>query len=206
MIKNIIFDIGNVMVTFRPDEFISKFVIDKEKISEFSLKIFGSTQWADGDKYNKTIEQINKELCKIYPEDRVIIKKILDSCPNMFQTVNYPENTLSQLKEFGISLYYLSNISESVLNCLKNKHKVFNLFDGGVASYEYQIVKPDEKIYNILLEKYKLKPNESLFIDDLSKNIETAKRLGFNTIHLKKAEDLRTELQKLDWLGKIVVD
>jgi len=205
MIKNIIFDIGNVMVTYRPEEFILKLGAEKRFALSLAKKIFGSAQWADGDKFNKPISEMKNELNEIYPEHKELISNILDNCTDMFETVNHPEHTLSQLKNHGFSLYYLSNISEFVLNSLINKHEAFKYFDGGIASYAYNTVKPDERIYHILLEKYHLQADECLFIDDLEKNIDTAKALGFNTIHLKKAEYLRDELKKINELKTALV-
>ncbi|MNY69343.1 D-glucose-1-phosphatase [compost metagenome] len=60
-----------------------------------------------------------------------------------------------------------------------------------------KLIKPDPKIWNVLLERYKLEANESVFIDDNFKNIEMAKTLGFKTIHILPETDLKTELNNL---------
>ncbi|WP_226003205.1 HAD-IA family hydrolase [Paenibacillus sp. BJ-4] len=78
------------------------------------------------------------------------------------------------------------------------KYNFFELFDGGVASYEANQVKPEEGIYKKLIDRYKINPEESIFIDDLQHNIEAANKLGFNTIHLTNPKDLREKLRRYD--------
>ena len=94
------------------------------------------------------------------------------------------QTLVAQLKQRGYCVYYLSNIPEDVLDLLM--HRDFEgLFDGGVASCEVHINKPDPRIYKAMLDKYQLKAGESVFIDDRLENVQAAFRLGFAGIQMK---------------------
>lgn len=94
------------------------------------------------------------------------------------------QELVRKLKSRGYCVYYLSNIPEDVLDFLTERD-LKGLFDGGVASCEVHINKPDPRIYKALLDKYQLKAGESVFIDDRLENVQTAFRLGFAGIQMK---------------------
>ena len=94
------------------------------------------------------------------------------------------QTLVEQLKQHGYCVYFLSNIPEDVLALLMERD-FKGLFDGGVASCEVKINKPDPRIYKALLDKYQLKAGESIFIDDRLENVQTAFRLGFAGIQMK---------------------
>ena len=96
------------------------------------------------------------------------------------------QELVQKLKAHGYCVYYLSNIPEDVLDLLMNRD-MKGLFDGGVASCEVHINKPDPRIYKALLEKYHLKAQESVFIDDRLDNVQAAFRLGFAGIQMKES-------------------
>ena len=89
-----------------------------------------------------------------------------------------------RLKNHGYCVYYLSNIPQDVLDLLRDRG-VLDGFDGGVASCEVHVNKPDPKIYKALLDKYSLKAEECVFIDDRLENVQAAFALGFAGIQMK---------------------
>ena len=96
------------------------------------------------------------------------------------------QELVRRLKNHGYSVYYLSNIPEDVLALLKERG-VLDRFDGGVASCEVHINKPDPRIYQALLDKYGLKASECVFIDDNLANVQAAFTLGFVGIRMKES-------------------
>ena len=94
------------------------------------------------------------------------------------------QELVRKLKSRGYCVYYLSNIPEDVLDFLTERD-LKGLFDGGVASCDVHINKPDPRIYKALLDKYQLKAGESVFIDDRLENVQAAFRLGFAGIQMK---------------------
>ncbi len=87
---------------------------------------------------------------------------------------------LPGLKKQGYRLYFLSNFPMDLFEEVKTGYYFFKYFDGGVISAEAKSSKPDLKIYEILLEKYNLVPNQCLFIDDLEVNVKAAEAAGMN--------------------------
>ena len=112
------------------------------------------------------------------------VEGVLDDWMSMLRPRRRMQTLVEQLKQRGYCVYYLSNIPEDVLDLLM--HRDFEgLFDGGVASCEVHINKPDPRIYKALLDKYQLKAGESVFIDDRLENVQAAFRLGFAGIQMK---------------------
>ena len=106
------------------------------------------------------------------------VEGVLDDWMSMLRPRRRMQTLVEQLKQRGYCVYYLSNIPEDVLDLLT--HRDFEgLFDGGVASCEVKVNKPDPRIYQALLDKYRLRADESIFIDDRAENLLPASALGF---------------------------
>ena len=98
---------------------------------------------------------------------------------NLQEPVAATECLVGELKAAGYRLYVLSNMSREFIDYLR-RFPVYALFDGEVVSCEELVVKPERRIYEILLERYALQPAETLFIDDRDANILAARALGIN--------------------------
>jgi len=106
-------------------------------------------------------------------------------------------NLAMQFKEQGYKIYILSNWDEESFEIIQQKHKVFALFDGIIISGKEKLLKPQSEIYGRLLNKYKLKSKECLFIDDERQNTEEATNLGITSIVHKDFATTCKELMKL---------
>jgi len=104
---------------------------------------------------------------------------------------------LRELKANDYKIYFLSNYIKEAFDYVQNRYEFFTLADGKVISSEIKLVKPEKKIYQFLLEKYNLNPEQCVFIDDLESNLLQAHSLKIQTIHYLKDTDLRSELRKL---------
>jgi putative hydrolase of the HAD superfamily len=111
-------------------------------------------------------------------------------------------NLVHLLKEKGYNLYVLSNTASGMLESRQHDYNFFELFDGILLSHEVGAVKPYAKIYNILLEKYNLKPEECLFIDDFAWNVEGAKKVGIDGVVCTDPDVMISELATLGVLSK----
>ena len=176
MIKNIIFDIGNVILNFNIKEVLQKFTSNKIE-QKFILKnIINSPEWLG----NALIDTgyISREDAIEIVKDRTNHcndKLIVDFWKNYndFAQVNTKVlNLIQKLKDNNYKIYLLSNINPYAFKFV-NKSGLFDLVDGYVLSYQEHKIKPYKAIYNVLLERYNLIPNESVFIDDNKNNIET---------------------------------
>ena len=105
---------------------------------------------------------------------------------------------LISLKEHGYKIYYLSNFHELAFGEVTRKNNFFKLFDGGVVSYEEKLIKPEEDIYKLILDRYKLNPSETIFVDDMEANVEGANKVGIKTILFKGPKELKEELNNFN--------
>lgn len=197
MYKNIIFDLGNVLLSFNPMEYL-KSKISEEKIQEVYKAIFQSEEWIMLDRGTITEkEAINNIIEKnsIYRDD---ISLAFEDWYAILKPIEETIKVLEDLKSKGYNIYYLSNFHELAFKEVSIKNSFFELFDGGVVSYEEKIIKPEEEIYRLILKRYNLAPNETIFIDDTKVNVEGAEKLGITTVFLKNPSKLRYELRKLN--------
>lgn len=182
MIKNIVFDMGNVLLDYNPEVPLNKFC-KSEKAKEIIRKeLFGGAEWVQLDLGSITVEEAFESIASRIPEQYY---EELRECIFKWDICMIP---LEGAKEF---LQYVKG-KRYKLFILSNAHKSFyeyfpraidlNIFDGAVVSADIHIVKPDIRIYEHLLKTYKLNPAECLFIDDRADNVEGAKAAGINAI------------------------
>ena len=188
MYKSIIFDIGGVLVDFDPKAYLVDRLCNAEMEEKVYDLTFGSEEWQllDAGKLSRydgnqrMLERARAEGCAFE------VQGVLDDWMHILRPRRRMQELVQKLKAHGYCVYYLSNIPEDVLDLLMNRD-MKGLFDGGVASCEVHINKPDPRIYNALLEKYHLKAQESVFIDDRLDNVQAAFRLGFAGIQMKES-------------------
>ena len=188
MYKSIIFDIGGVLVDFDPKAYLVDRLCNAEMEEKVYDLTFGSEEWQllDAGKLSRydgnqrMLEHAHAEGCAFE------VQGVLDDWMHILRPRRRMQELVQKLKAHGYCVYYLSNIPEDVLDLLMNRDMKC-LFDGGVASCEVHINKPDPRIYKALLEKYHLKAQESVFIDDRLDNVQAAFRLGFAGIQMKES-------------------
>lgn len=186
MYKNIVFDLGGVMVDFDPREYLVDRFCNAETEDLLYDLTFGSEEWKLLDAGLLTRFEANQRMLTRAKEyDRVFeVQGILDDWTHILRPRHRMQELVRRLKAHGYAVYYLSNIPEDTLELLMNRD-FQGLFDGGVASCEVHVNKPDPRIYQALLDKYGLKANECVFIDDRHENVKTAFTLGFAGIQMK---------------------
>ena len=187
MIKNIVFDLGNVILKGSPNIVLEQIKIDKIKNDFFN-------DWKSLDLGESTLrEQLEK--CKFdFEIDSEIEEKLLHYYKYRPFNVEILE-LIKELKNKGYKIYILSNNNKEAEKYLLEIPD-FKALDGWIFSCDYQIMKPDSKIYNILFETYNLKPEECFFIDDSRKNIETGNKLGIAGFVLDCEHNGIAELRK----------
>lgn len=198
MIKNIIFDLGNVLLKFKPEEFLLQFTSDKEYIKQFVPKITSSKLWLDLDKGYESLENAEIIFLSKYPEEKDFISLFFNHWMEMLTPIEENINILLDLSKSGYKTYILSNFIKETFKFVKDKFDFFTLFDGQIISGEEKVIKPDIAIYETLLRRYQLIPEESLFIDDILFFLKPAKKLGISTIWNRPHTDLCKELKKFN--------
>ena len=198
LIRNIIFDLGNVLLKFKPEEFLLQFTSDKEYIKQFVPKITRSKLWLDLDRGYESLENAKIIFLSKYPEEKEFISLFFNHWMEMLTPIEENISILLDLRESGYKTYILSNFIKEAFKFVKDKFDFFTLFDGQVISGEEKVIKPEKAIYKTLLTQYQLVPEESLFIDDVLFFLKPAKKLGISTIWNRPHTDLRKELKKFN--------
>ena len=195
MYKNIIFDLGGVMVDFDPKTYLVDRFCNAEVEEQVSQLTFESEEWKLLDAGLLSRYEANQRMLTHAKEHDCVfeVQGVLDDWMSMLRPRRRMQTLVAQLKQRGYCVYYLSNIPEDVLDLLM--HRDFEgLFDGGVASCEVKINKPDPRIYQALLDKYHLRADESIFIDDRADNLVPASALGFGIYEMHNVGTLLRSL------------
>ncbi|MBO8140460.1 MAG: HAD family phosphatase [Thermosipho sp. (in: Bacteria)] len=195
MIKNIVFDLGRVLLNWDPYSYMIKHF--EKEVAEFLKKhVFETEDWQMMDKGEITEEELWQDKLDKYPDYKDYILHMKNKVLDLLVPIEQNVSLIPLLKEKGYKLFVLSNFSKNTFQKVFEKYDFFKYFDGMVISSHVREIKPYEKIYQILIKKYKVKPGESLYIDDKIENIETGKKLGFKTIHLEMPLKLEEKLKK----------
>ena len=195
---NIVFDIGNVLVDYRPEIYVNALFSDAALAEKINDIIFKSPEWLDMDRGLLTHEKAVEIFCEREPAYQSAIRNTMQSYCKMFnplqdfcKTFIAMQDTidlLPKIKEFGHGLYFLSNMHDETRNYLLENHDYFDMFDGGVFSCDVKVIKPSPEIYRYFLQKYKLNPIECVFFDDMEENVTAAEKEGMKGVLFTTAE------------------
>ena len=183
MIKNVIFDLGNVLVDFHPLKYAKSLGYSEKKAKEIVSATMFDSIWSDMDRGIYTCkEEYLPVFYKKHPELKDDIKRLLDG-PWMENVIVPLKNNLKMIdlvKQNGLKYYILSNYPKDSFEYTYDQCDFIRNADGMVISYQILHIKPEKEMYLTLLEKYNLKAEECLFMDDRKENIDAAIDLGFN--------------------------
>lgn len=197
MIKNVIFDIGNVLVDFRWKEFLMDKGFDEQMIKRIAKASVASPYWNEFDRGALSEEEAMQAFLSIDPEIETELKKAYTSIVGMLKKREYAIPWIQRLKQAGYGVYYLSNYSKKAYEECYDTIDFIPYTDGGILSFQELLIKPDPAIYQLLLERFGLRAEECVFIDDTVRNVEAAKELGFYGIVFDTYEDTLEQLEKL---------
>ncbi len=197
MIKNVIFDIGRVLINFQPYEYVMNFNYDEDTKNKVYSIVFEDKRWSELDRGTLSNEAYLDLLVKENPNYTKQIQEVFNNWISILTPID--ENVLffKNLKQRGYKLYLLSNFSTPAYEITEQKNPFLKIVDGKVISYSVKTIKPEKQIYEILLSKYNLIPDECVFIDDMPQNIETAEELGINGIVFESLEDTIKKFEKI---------
>ena len=183
MIRNMVFDIGNVLMDFRWKGYMrSLFGEDETLIQTINQGIWHNGCWAAMDKGEMDGAATLRSAVAFAPQYEKEIKLTLDSVAHAFHKFEYSIPWIQELKRMGLNVYYLSNYSAFSVAANPDVLDFIPYMDGGVFSFEVKAVKPEPEIYRCLCEKFGLKPEECLFTDDVPANVKGAQACGFQGI------------------------
>lgn len=197
MIKNIIFDVGNVLMSYNPTEYMKRLGFDKETRAQVNAAMFEHPLWNETDRGLLSSEELLNGFISHAPKWAEPIQKAYEQMGDCVHLMEHAVPWVCGLKEQGYRLYVLSNYSQEMYRQTEEKMDFLPFMDGTVFSYRCKMIKPEDGIYRYLCEKYDLKPEECIFIDDRKENIEGAERAGICGIRFAEYEQAEKELKKV---------
>ena len=168
--------------------------IENEKIAKASIM---HPLWAEYDRGTWTDEQVLAAFVKDAPELEKELHQAFENIAGMVTPRAYAIPWLQELKAKGYHVYYLSNFSHKAETECAEALNFLPEMEGGILSYKDQLIKPEPEIYQLLLKRYGLKADESVFLDDTLVNVKAAEEQGIQGIHFLTKEQAEEELRKL---------
>ncbi len=197
MIKNVIFDVGGVLVNFRPLEYMADLGLTKDQIKRFEAAFFQTGLWHRWDMGDPD-ETIIARMYQMLPDDGEGVTKFVGRLSEIVTCFSYAGDWLKGLREEGYKVYLLSNYPASLfLLHARNRFNFMDQIDGKIVSGFVKLCKPDEAIYQTLFKTYSLIPEECVFLDDVAENIDTALRLGMKGILVRNHDQAQNGLRAL---------
>ncbi|MCR5109283.1 MAG: HAD family phosphatase, partial [Lachnospiraceae bacterium] len=182
MVRNIVFDIGNVLADFRLKEFLAEKGFDA-KMSKRILKASLMTPyWGQFERAEITEKEAIDLFASVDPDIREELWRAFADVSGLLVIRDYSVQLIKDLKDQGYNVFYLSNYSKKAYDECGESLAFMEYMDGGLVSFKSGKTKPDPAMYLQFLTEYGLKAEESLFIDDTEENVEVARTLGFKGI------------------------
>lgn len=198
MIHNVIFDIGNVLTDFRWKEFLHDKGFDEEMVQRIGKASIESPLWAEFDRGVMSDAELMEAFMKSDPGIERELHLAYNDVHGMVTIRDYAVPWVQELKAKGYHVWYLSNFSKKAEEECSDALAFIPYMDGGILSWKDQLIKPDPRIYQLLLDRYQLKPEECVFIDDTPVNIQAAEEQGIHGIVFENREQV---IQAMGELG-----
>jgi putative hydrolase of the HAD superfamily len=197
VIRNVIFDLGGVLITWRPQEIIDAFYTEPALRAALREHVFEHADWIEMDRGAleelALVPRFAERMGRSESEMAALLDRVRDSLVPMPASIGLA----TRLRQRGLNLYALSNISKAMFRHVQSRYDFFGLFDGIVISGAVNLMKPEPAIYEHLVTRFSIRPHETVFIDDLARNVEAARRIGMQAIRFESVEQCARELEAL---------
>lgn len=198
---NVVFDLGGVIVRWNADAFLES-VFDSTETRESLRRGFLQHQdWIELDRGTLDPDDAVERAVSRTGVAAADVDRLLAAVPPFLVPYEAVVELVAEVKEAGHRLFVLSNMHRASVDYLERTHDFWDLFDGAVYSCRIRHVKPEPEIYEHLLSTYELEAAETVFIDDLRENVDSAARFGIRTVHYRDVDQCRRELRDHGVLG-----
>lgn len=182
-IRNIILDMGNVLLHYDPYVSLDLYAETKEAKELIHKELFEGPEWILSDRGDISDQEMYERIRKRLPEEiHSQLLRCVEGWDICMKPIKGAKEFCDLAKEKGYRLYVLSNASKRFYDYFP-RFAPLTYFDGSVISCDVHMIKPDPGIYAYLLKKYRLEAGECLFIDDRQENIDGAAEAGMQ-VHL----------------------
>lgn len=199
-IETIVFDLGGVLIDWNPRYLYRKIFANEEEMENF-LATVATMEWHLEQDRGRTTEEATTLLLSQHPRYEREIEAYYARWDEMFDgPLDGTVDVLWEIRASGLPLYALTNWSAEVFPLAREQYEFLQWFDDIIVSGEERIIKPDRRIYDVLVQRTGLDPATTVFIDDSRPNVLAAEELGFTAIQFRGAAQLRGELLRLQVL------
>ena len=200
MIRNVIFDVGKVLIGWDPALSMEMIGFSGEEKQIVMKALFTDKKiWNEEDRGLKSCEEMSDFLVSFDPEHEDLIRRFYADATISVTPMDYSRDWITALRSAGYKVYVLSNFGEGAFHKAVGYGAInfTDLLDGAIWSYQIHHVKPEPEIYRALIEKYDLIPEECVFIDDVAANIDAAVAAGMNGIVFEGYEEATRKLAEI---------
>jgi 2-haloacid dehalogenase len=201
-IEAVVFDLGGVLLDWNPRHLYRKLIADETEMEWFLAEVCSPAWHAPHDRGVSTASSC-AELASGHPELSELIWAWSRRSEEMISGVDAGSvEVLREVRASGLPCYALTNMEAETYPLRLERFPFLGWFDGTVVSGLEGVAKPEPAIFIRLLDRFGLTPNTTLMIDDMKENLETAGKLGMQTIQFRSSRQLREELEAIGVLPR----
>lgn len=197
MIKNIVFDIGNVLAGFVWQEYYRSFGFTEEIFEKLADATVRSDFWDELDRGKLSDDQLLEGFIQNDPSIEKEIREVFQNLKGIVCRYDYAVPWIRELKKRGYGVYFISNFARKAHEECLEALDFLDEMDGGILSYQEKLIKPSPEIYQLLCRRYGVRADECIFIDDTVRNVEAAIKEGMKGITFHTLEQVKAELENL---------
>jgi putative hydrolase of the HAD superfamily len=197
IIRNIVFDIGNVIVRWDPTLITLRTFGEAKATPEFVRSLFGHPLWLQLNRGELTQDEAGRAYCDLLGLEPQRTEQLFFHVKDTQDLIPGTVELMARLSAAGHRIYALSDNVREIVVHLRQRYDFWRHFDGAVISAEMGVLKPDAKIFGHLLDTYGLKAEETIFLDDVLRNVEGARAVGMHAIQFVDAEQAEADLAAL---------
>lgn len=196
MIKNIIFDVGKVLMSYEPEKYMENLGFTKQEIEAVNKAMFQHPFWNESDRGSLSSQELLEGFISHAPAYEEQIRRAYETVGETIALLPHTVDWVREMKERGYRLYILSNYAERTFEQTRDQMEFLKFMDGAVFSFQCRLIKPEEEIYRYLCSRYELTPEETIFLDDRPENVETARKCGIHGIVFENFEQASLQLEE----------
>lgn len=197
---NVVFDVGGVIIDWRPETVLHQTIEDPSERERLVGGLVAHPDWLELDKGAITLDQFCARSADRTGLSESRIGEVLDSLKRSLVPIGETVDLIRRLRHRGHRVFVLSNMPEHTAEYLERTVPIWDLFDGIVFSFRVGLIKPGRAIYEYLLDRYALRADDTIFIDDLEPNVAAAAELGITPIRFFSPHDTEARLRTLGCL------
>jgi 2-haloacid dehalogenase len=195
--STVVFDVGGVLVDWNPRYLYRKLLPDQPAVERFLAEVCTSEWNVEQDRGRPWAEAVT-QLTARFPERAALITAYHERWGEMVGgAFDGTVEVLRELRDAGVPLYALTNYSAEKFAQTRARFGFLDWFDGIVVSGDEQLVKPDPRIYQVLLDRYRLAAEATVYLDDAPANVAAARALGMTGLRFTDPDRLRADLTRL---------